>query len=136
MLVDYVHVYELAAQPDPPSASPPPPPPPPPPTPPPPAPPPPPPPPPLPPPPLPPPSPSLRLAELGHACVRVRRSKPPCVGMACAGGAPVVERADAATHGRQSAREAKQPEQEAGATSELAHAMWRERQDAGVSHPT
>ena len=37
------------------------------------------------------------------------------------------------THGRQSAREAKKPEQEAGATSELAHAMWRERQDAGVS---
>ena len=47
----------------------------------------------LPPPPLPPP---LQLAELGHACARVRRSKLPCVGMARAGGAPVVERADAA----------------------------------------
>ena len=46
--------------------------------------------------PLPPLPPPLPLAELGHACARVRRSKSPCVGMARAGGAPVIERADAA----------------------------------------
>ena len=59
----------------------------------------------LPPPPLPPP---LQLAELGHACARVRRSKSPCQGMAR--GAPSSSGPMRPTHGRQSASEANEPE--------------------------